>query len=85
MSTTGAIVTVEGMLFMMELEGRHFELELASSPGRRYVLAPAGGEAAAVLEACVGRVVRVSGTLHEGPSIFMRGPVVRVTQAAPVG
>jgi len=49
--------------------------------GRRavYVVVPAGEEVERALAASVGKRVRVAGMTHEGPSVFMRGPVLRVT------
>lgn len=69
---------IAGMVRISNLEGRHYELE--TSDGKRYVLAPAGKGAARLLEASVGKAVRVAGYLQEGPNIFMRGPVLRVTE-----
>ncbi len=52
--------------------------------GGRYVLIPADEEVARLLAASVGGPVRVRGFRHEGPSIFMRGTVLRVTSVTPV-
>lgn len=78
---TEAALTVEGVVRVSDLEGRHYVLEVAA--GANYVLAPVGDEAAGRLAACVDRSARVSGFLHDGPSIFMRGPVLRVTGVEP--
>lgn len=52
--------------------------------GGRYVLIPADEEVARLLAASVGGPVRVRGFRHEGPSIFMRGTVLRVTSVTPL-
>lgn len=74
----------EGTLVLGCLEGPHFELETVVDGTRRvYVLIPLDAEVEKTLAAGVGRHLRVTGILHEGPSIFMRGPVVRVTEVRP--
>lgn len=77
---------LEGRLRVARLEGRHFELE-ASVDGekRTYVVIPAHDEVGRALAACVGMRVRVAGRHHEGPSIFMRGPVLLVSEVRPAG
>ncbi len=69
-----------GRLLVNGLEGAHYELE-AVVEGRKavYVVIPAGEEVERALAASIGKRVRVAGVTHEGPSIFMRGPVLRVT------
>lgn len=75
---------LEGTLAVESLEGPHFELETVVDGTKRvYVLIPLDAEVEKTLSAGVGRQLRVTGVLHEGPSIFMRGPVVRVTEVRP--
>lgn len=71
---------LEGTLAVSGLEGQHYELEAAVKGEKQvYVLIPVGDEVGKALAACVGRRVRVEGSVHDGPSIFMRGCVFRVT------
>lgn len=78
LDATGEVLTVKGTVLVNEVEGRHFELQ--ADAGRRYVLVPAARGVAERLEQFVGRSVRVWGALHCGPSIFMRGAVLLVTE-----
>lgn len=72
---------LEGTLALEGLEGPHFELETVVDGARRvYVLVPLDAEVEKALAAGVGRRLRVAGTIHDGPGIFMRGPVLRVTE-----
>lgn len=73
------MVTLEGILLRSDLEGGHFELRVARGP--YYVVVPAADEVRQVLVTGVGRRLRVRGYLHEGPNIFMRGPVLRALEA----
>lgn len=70
-----------GRLVRHGLEGPHYELE-AVEEGQPtvYVVIPAGEEVERVLAVAVGRRVRVAGVRHDGPTLFMRGPVLRVTR-----
>lgn len=71
---------LEGKLAVSGVEGQHYELEAAVDGGKLvYVLIPAGDEVEKALAACVGMRVCVTGSVHQGPSIFMRGSVFRVT------
>lgn len=79
-----ATLTVEGTVEVNEIEGRHYELVATSDQKGNYVLIPVGAEAERALAAGVGKRVRVTGFLHEGPSIYMRGPILRVTEVSPV-
>ncbi len=76
-----AALKLEGTVRVSEIEGRHYELEVAEGRGtKRYVLTPAGDAVSRLLEASVGKVVRVTGYLDDRPNIYMRGPVMRVTE-----
>lgn len=79
-------VTVTGTVSVAQIEGRHLELEVAAGGAvTRYVLVPADAVVERLLEAGVGSRVRVTGTVDDGPSIYMRGPVLRVTRVLPGG
>ncbi len=80
----GGEAMLKGTLAVNEIEGRHFEFEVEVD-GRKeiYVLIPIDDAVERALAAGVGRQVRVSGHFHDGPNLFMRGPVVRVTEVRP--
>ncbi len=84
----GPVVTVTGRLRVVEVETPHFEVEPWSEKGAgpvaRYVLIPADEGVARRLAASVGAAVQVEGIRHEGPGIFMRGAVLRVTAVTPL-
>ncbi len=74
---------VRGVIRVCELEGCTFELE-RSDPGEsiqdKYVLIPQDDAVAGEISARKGRHVAVRGYIHRGPSIYMRGNVLRVTE-----
>lgn len=77
-------VTVTGTVVVSEIEGRHLELEVSLGGSvTRYVLVSSGGAAARLLDASVGRRVRVTGMVDESPNIYMRGPLLRVLEVVP--
>lgn len=81
-----APVTVTGTVSVSDVEGRHLELEVtAGGKVTRYVLIPAGDEVARLLEASVGKKVRVTGLVDDSPNIYMRGTLLRVLEVAPAG
>lgn len=77
-------VTVTGTVVLSEIEGRHLELEVSAGGSvTRYVLVSSGGAAARLLDANVGRRVRVTGIVDAGFNIYMRGPILRVVDVVP--
>ncbi len=70
--------TFEGLLTRGDLEGDHFELQVRD--GALYVVIPSGEAVRDVLVAGVGRCLRVRGYVHDGPTIFMNGPVLRAVE-----
>ncbi|MBX6376978.1 MAG: S-layer homology domain-containing protein, partial [Clostridia bacterium] len=75
--------TLEGTLRVSEVEGRHYELETAG--GTWVLLAdPRDAWLQANLAAAVGKRVRVTGAPHAGPTIYQRGPALRLTSVTPL-
>ncbi|RJQ31620.1 MAG: S-layer homology domain-containing protein [Peptococcaceae bacterium] len=76
------MVTLEGKLVFSDLEGSHYELATA---GGNYVLlvetTDKGMES--LLAGYRDQNVRVTGYLHSGPTIYMRGQAMRVIKVEP--
>ncbi|WP_338827032.1 stalk domain-containing protein [Neomoorella thermoacetica] len=75
---------VSGKIVVSDVEGRHYELETARG---RLVLVPDKGYpvAAQDLEKYAGREVIVAGVISGEPSMYMRGPLLRVRSVTPAG
>lgn len=78
-----ATQAVMGTVSESDVEGRHFEL-VTKGEGTTYVLLPAADDVAERLKASLGKEVTVMGYSHTGPTIYMRGQVLKVVDVSSV-
>ena len=74
-------INASGVVAISNISGPHYELRsCSSSQTAKYVLIPNSEVLAERLKTLLGQTVAVAGSLSEGADIYMRGPMLKVTE-----